>query len=106
MKVAAEYTIDLGDLGERDCLIKGEVEEVRYFESRDVDYEVTIHAVTVPWLDDMNVSGLLNQRAVEIFSDLLKETYIEAARSVLNDRLEARAARHADMVRQYLAHAA
>lgn len=63
MKLAFDYALDLGDLGERDCFIEGEVVCHHGF-SRDT-YEVYISKVIVPWLDGMNVSGLLTMKAFE-----------------------------------------
>ena len=78
MKVELDYCIDLGDLGERECLVKGEVREFRSFSTRP-QYEVSITSVTVPWLDGMNVSGLLSEKATSIVIDELIGVYQECA---------------------------
>lgn len=87
MKLSFDYALDLGDLGERECFIEGEVIAHHGF-TRDT-YEVYVNRVSVPWLDGMNVSGLLTMKAFEQIEQEMIGQFkgeMEVARSTRNSR--------------------
>lgn len=89
MQFKLDWVLDLGNLGERPCVIDASIRPDGYFDS----YHLQVKSVTVECFGDMDLSRLLTKQSLSLVEDEVIDAY-KMVLDVAKERQQERRSNH------------